>query len=76
MWNLRLWVSICQAFAIVAVAIRFFLPVNMGVSIHTSSGHAVEVLRVREFLPLVLMAFAGMVATIILAKAFILAAQR
>ncbi len=76
MSNLRLWATVCEALAIAAIVIRFLLPANAFVSIHTSSGNSVELLRLREFLPLALIAVAGLMAAFMLTRAFIVAAQR
>jgi hypothetical protein len=76
MSSLRLWVMACQALAIATVVIRILIPANLSVSIHTSGGHGVEVLRLREFLPLALIAMSGIMASVMLARAFIVAAHR
>ena len=76
MSNLRLWATACEALVIAAVVIRFLLPANAFVSIHKSSGNAVEVLRLREFTPLALIAVAGLMAVVMLTRAFIVAGQR
>jgi hypothetical protein len=55
---------------------RLFLPSGIAISVRSSTGHSVEAVTLRDCLPLLLIAVAGVLSAVALSRAFIAAAHR